>query len=537
MNRILITFFLGVIFLVSLPAQELPSEKVEVVKNFEARLADANKLRLDPEAEAKEVSDRKFSYEVEEKILPIEYLPVDIRPASIRSEDMPDVYNGFVKAGFGYPLSPYLDAGYRLGRSDGSNVLARFTHHSANNNNIENQRFSINDFLVEGTLLTDYGFAVDGVLDVDLDRHYFYGYDQSDTTVTFDKNDVVNKINIFEIGGRIYNATETTSTLNYWAEFKAYLLANNFATRETDLTIDVGLTKWFGDNPLTVELGSDLTRLKDTVVQTLNNFYINPSFSFGTRDLRIKFGASLATSMEEFHFFPDVEVLYNLLGNNLTIFAGADGGLRKNSFRALTDYNPFLDPHLSDMRNSKYYDFYGGVKGIVSGLEYSLQGGYKPTSDLALFQTNLHEPWIRFDVLYDTVNIIYFKGSLKGQLFDNFHVSGSVVQNIYDTKTQEEAWYLPNLQVNAGVSYLTLSDQLRLKAEIYFTDAVAYQDDPEFGEAPNALFDVSLGADFFITENFGLFLHLNNLAANEYRRWYNYPTYGINVLAGITARF
>ena len=77
-------------------AQDLPEEKVEVVKDFEARLADANKIKLDPEAETKEVSDQKFNYEVVEKILPIEYLPPTIRPASVRTEDLPASYDGFV---------------------------------------------------------------------------------------------------------------------------------------------------------------------------------------------------------------------------------------------------------------------------------------------------------------------------------------------------------------------------------------------------------------------------------------------------------
>jgi hypothetical protein len=95
---------------------------------------------------------------------------------------------------------------------------------------------------------------------------------------------------------------------------------------------------------------------------------------------------------------------------------------------------------------------------------------------------------------------------------------------------------LPKIQGNVGLSYLALDQQLRLKAEVYVADAVAYQD-LNLPDEPNLLFDISLGADYFLTKNIGLFLHLNNLATNKYRRWYGYPGFGLNVLGGITARF
>ncbi len=514
--------------------QDLPGSKVEVVKNFEARLAEAHKIRLEPEAEIKNVRDKEFDYHVVEQLLPVEYPAPAINPLNIKTEELPEVYNGFVKAGFGYPLSPYLDAGYQFGQPGTSSLLARITHHSANDKNVENQRFVDNDLLLKGTILTNYGFAVDAKAGASLDEHYFYAYDREN--ISFTTDEVRNKLDLFDFGVKLYNGQESDNKLNYWADVDVYLLGNNFATRESGLTLDLGLTKWFGDNPLTVALGTDLTRLKDTTIRKLNNFYVNPNFSFGTSTVRAKLGARMATSDEAYSFFPDVELLFNMSGSSLSLFLGADGDLRKNNFKSLTDYNPYMVSELSDIRNSKYYDFYAGLKGLVSGLEYSVQAGYKPTSDLALFELNDDKLWNRFDVLYDTVNIAYLKGSIKGHLFSNFDISGSVVKNFYDPSNEDEAWYLPLIQANVGVSYLTLGQKLRLKAEIFVADPVKFQEQNLLDE-PNLLFDVSLSTDFFFTEKIGVFLHLNNLASNEYRRWYGYPGYSLNVLGGIAARF
>ena len=515
-------------------AQELPEEKVEVIKNFEARLTDAQKIKLEPEPEVKQVKDVKFDYEIDEKVLPVDYLPPSIKPVAMKGEGLPTIYDGYIKGGYGYPLSPYLDAAYQFSKNENSTFLGRLTHHSANDKNVENQRFVDNDLLLKGSVLTDYGFAVDGKLNLSLDENFFYGYNQEDTSFT--REEVQHKLNVYELGLKLYNGTQTQGNINYWVGVDGYLMDNNFATKEAGMLLDIGITKWFGNHPLSVAVETDLTRLKDTAIQRLNNFYLHPSFSFGGDMYRITLGGRLASSNEEYYFFPAVEGLLNLAGSNLSIFVGADGKLRKNTYRTLTDYNPYMVPEINAIRNTHYFDFYGGIKGIVSGMEYSFQAGYKPTKDLALFEPDLEKPYMRFNVLYDTVDIIYFKGSLKGEVFPNLEASGSIVYNIYDTQIEEKAWYLPELQANIGLSYLAMDQRLRIRAEGYVSDPVPFED-LSFGEEPNLLLDVSVGADFFFTEKIGAFVHLNNLAANKYRRWYNYPSYGLNVLGGVTFRF
>ena len=140
-QNILIISFLVASRIGVINAQQLETETVEVVKNFQARLADANKIRLEPAPEIKEVSDQTFDYTIEEKLLGVEYLPPSIRPLGVSTDPVDPGYRGFLKAGFGYPLSPYLDGGYLFGTEGGSNLLARVSHHSAHDKNIENQRF------------------------------------------------------------------------------------------------------------------------------------------------------------------------------------------------------------------------------------------------------------------------------------------------------------------------------------------------------------------------------------------------------------
>ncbi|MBX2815566.1 MAG: hypothetical protein KTR24_06205 [Saprospiraceae bacterium] len=519
----------------SATAQELPEEKVEVVKDYEARIIEANKVVIPPEEVQEERTLPNFQYNIAEKILPITYQPPTLKPLSMKTEELPKAYQGFLKAGFGYPTSPYLDAGYAFADADDRSLLARVSHHSATDNNIDNLRFSDNDALLRGRIVTSYGFAIEGQASLSLDNSYFYGYNRSDTSFT--KDEVSNRLTDVGLGLKIYNVTENPSKVNYWAHADVYRFSNEFDTRETGLELDLGLTKWLGNFPITVSIGTDQASLQDSSGRrTLSNFYFGPSFTFGTDALRAKIGVRLGSDQEDVKFYPDVELLLNLAGNNLSVFVGAAGNLQKNTFKTFSLYNPFMVSHISDVRNSSYYDFYGGLRGLFSGLEFSLQAGFKPTTDLGLFTVNQDLPWARFDAVYDTVDIIYFQGSLKGELFPKFFVGGNLTINRYSTTQQEKAWFLPQLQAKANVTYLTLGDKLRLKGDLFVRDAVPFQE-IALEDQPNALLDMSVGADFFVLENIGFFLQLNNLAANRYRRWYNYPTVSFNILGGVTARF
>lgn len=535
LQKVVSVSILLMLFVSMTKAQDLPDENVEVVKEFEARLADANKVPFHPVKETAELQHPTFRYDIAEKILPVAYDPPVLKPLSMKTEPPPPIYNGFIKAGYGYPSSPYLDAGYYFVDRDDRSLLARISHHSANDKSIENLRFSDNDVNLTGRIVTDYGFAIEGAADVSLDNHFFYGYNRADTSFT--KEEISNKLTYTGLGLKIYNVTENRSKINYWTNATVYRLGNEFDTRETALNLDIGLTKWLGNFPVSVTIGTDQTALRDTIdKRTLSNFYLGTYFSFGTDNLRAKVGAKLGSSGDELFFYPDAELLLNLVGNNLSVFVGAGGELRSNTYKTLTDYNPFMVPRINALENTSFFDFYGGLKGLVAGLEFSAQAGYKPIKNLGLFEVNLDRPWARFDVLYDTVNVIYFQGSVKGELFPKFSIGGNIIVNRFDAAVQDKAWFLPQVEGKAGVSYLALEDKLRIKADVFARNSVSFQE-LDLEDQPNALFDVSLGADFYVLENVGFFLQLNNLAANRYRRWYNYPTQSFNVLGGVTARF
>ena len=524
-------------------AQTLPSENVTVLKNFEAQLLDAERIDIEPALPAPDTVRTNQVYRLPYRELNIDYPPPSIRPYGMRREKLSDTYHGIVRAGGGFPNSLYGDGVFRYLFEDKMDIGLQLHHHSASFKKLENQRFSRTGAGLDGTYYFKQGFAVKAGLGYDVNNVRFYGYNEdpsfSDTIIVL-PDDVKQRFSTIRLNGGILNGERTVGDFNYKAHLDVYALTDAYASKETGFDLKFQGTKWFAEkHSLDVLLRTDFTFFEDTASQNLHNFYLIPAFTFHADGFKAKIGVNIVNHNDVFSFFPDLLLTVNILGSQLAAFAGAEGTLQKNTFQSLTTYNPFLTSR-PELRNTRVMHFFGGVKGNLSIFEYSGQVGYKRTQDLALFQLQ-EDPLIashrRFDVLYDTVSIVNINGSLIVNLMKGLRIMGTINQNIYTPTEQEKAWYLPALTFNGSVQYTTLEDKLVVRGEVYFENGVPFLNAEGKADNLNTLFDVSLGAEYFFTKNIGAFVKINNLADNQRQRWLYYPTYGINALAGVSARF
>lgn len=552
---------LGMSFLCSnLFAQgdDLPSDEVQVIRIFEAQLAESERIGLSPELPTLDTTTQRQTYDVPPRSFTMEYPAPRIRPISYKSdEEVPEVYNAYAKLGGGLPAAIYGEGSYRtlVKKSDKSRyeLGADLLHHSANfsNDKVENQRFSLTKASGEGTYYFNEGYAVGADMGFTSNKVHYYGYsvDEFSDASNLDKQAVEQIFNTFDLGAQIFNGVQTAGDLNYSGELDFYLLSDAFASDETGLDLKLDATKWIQEkHSFDLGIRTDFTWYNDTMdmAQTLHNFTLAPSFTYHAKRFKVKMGGRIISHNDKFELFPDAEVVINVTGNELAVYAGVEGNLQKNTFRSLSTYNPYIHTRLPDgtLRNTKYFNVYGGVRGNFSIFEYTAQIGLKPTNDLALYFANYpgtdEAPIYDFDVIYADADVVNIGGSLTARPMKNLEVTGTINQNIYKINAiNTEPWHLPATDINVQALYTSLDGKLLGKAQFFFQNGVQYNERfglGRFGRL-NRLYDISLGAEYRFGENFGVFLDLNNLLNNERQRWVNYPTYGINVLGGITARF
>ena len=214
-----------------------------------------------------------------------------------------------------------------------------------------------------------------------------------------------------------------------------------------------------------------------------------------------------------------------------------------------------MSPTLDIRPSSTPYNVFVGTKGKLSqSIGYDLKGSFIREQNKALFRThsiqgfsapNNYNQGNSFGVVYDDIDVINISGALEidmGQKL-NVRLKGDLYK--YTTDAEPTAWNLPEFEASLFLDY-QLSDKLSMAANLFYWGS--RQDTTNFEGlffpepiTPNVTLDAFLDANFQIsyeiTNQFGAFVKVNNIANNSYNRWNHYPVQGFQFLGGLSYKF
>ncbi len=515
----------------------LPGEEVDVIKKFDARIGNASMVKNVPQVLRLDTFQQKsYKYEVTSSPLKITYTPEKLRPIAMPRKKLGDAYNGYVRAAYGLPNSIIGRANYAFSTESGFEFGLHLLHNSVNNSkNLENQRYMYNNAGVKIAQVFDGGLRLGAAIDYSMDDNYYYAYDHEH--ISYTKEEALRRKHDFKIETSLSNSTPTESGINYGLRFQYSRFSNNVATRQNDFNLYLSGTKWFADkNPLTLEIGTEFTTLRDTIKRTLNNFFLKPSFTLHNSTYKLKLGLSLYSNNDLFYFFPDVEFDIYLGDSRFIAFVGADGGLSKNTYRTLARYNPYVEARLDTIANTHDRRYYGGLKGQVKHISYRATVGYQTIKALATYNPILSSDKGYYNVLYADGSRILLQGSLSYDISESLNLMFTASKSFYSLKPSSH-YGLPSFELNTRLEYLLLNDKLRLWADFYLQDPIHFHIIPDMAIQSNYRYDMNLGGEYFFSKHFGVNLQLFNIFNNKYYRWFNAPSIEFQGLIGLTARF
>ena len=533
---ILVFVFLGSPLIAQPPGSDV-SDEVDVLSSFNAKLQTSNKLRTTPTLmQETNSSNERLVYSLPTRLLTLQYEPPVIRPLPMPSEKEEPGYNFFGKAGYGTPSSPYIDLRYNAGKGDKMDYGVRVNHHSANNSgNVANQRFSNTGLGVNGTYYTN-GMGIGGNVSYTLMDRYFYGTNVTTLdTIPTTSDTTRNRFNVIRLGVNLFNTENTANDISYKADAGLYRLSDAFNGADFGLKVKGSVTKWFNDtNPLTIGFYNDFNSYNQDTGSANNNILaVQPSFTYHGENFKVKVGANLGLDSSAF-VQPNVEATYDLSEGKFSIIAGWTGEVVKNSYLSTIMYNPYVFAPL-ELLNTRIQHQYGGVKVLLNGVNLMATIGNKPVKNLQLYLNDTIEQRF-FHTRYANGNIFNIHGEAVLNLVKDLEISGTVDFNTYNLD-EVRAWHLPNFESNITARYKALDGKLGLKGEVYLANSIPYINETGSEVVLAGIIDLSVGATYDFTENFGVFLDLNNLTNSSNTRWYRYPNYGFNVLGGLRARF
>jgi hypothetical protein len=469
------------------------------------------------------------------RLLTLKYDAPTIRPIALKKTPPKPDYKFWAKAGYGIPNQPYAELSYQSKTVPRGYFGAYGKYHSADNSALVNQRFNQLLAQLSGTYFIDSVAAVQARGGYAQDVVNFYGYKHDSTSFT--KEQTAQYFSKIFVNADIFNTIKNDADFHYKGGLNFYNLQANYKAAETGVVAQVAISKYFAEkHPFNFIINNDFTAYNQADTAKFNNNLLSmlPSFTFHQDAFKAKIGANIQLpSGARFQVSPDVELAY-AINEAAVVFGGWQGAVRKNTFATLSTTNPYIVSK-PDFKNTKTEDRFIGVKGKVDAITYELKAYNQVNDNLALFLNSAADNR-RFAPVYDTVSVWGGHLGLGFKPTNDLELSFGGDYRAFKALRQAKAWHLPDFEGNLGAKY-HFSKEFEAHLLGFTAIGANAQDKNLKTIVLPAMFDVNVGASYSISDNFGVFLDLNNVLNQKYQRWNNYQSYGFNLIGGVTMKF
>lgn len=550
-----------------------------VATSYQASVSDARKLAEFPSIIDTTLPKPVPSYVFGDKPIDTSYQPDSILAAKMKGEPLEPLYRNYVRIGAGNGIN-YMGDVYVNALRSRNGALGVDLHNRTSQGNIKDlppAPFNRWNGSVYGKRFFK-KHALDARVGYDRERIQYYGYDDTNPyyfTLTGDDHFRQAYQEVFaNIGFRSFHTD--SSKINQVLKLHYDRFSDLNSNAENNVLFTAQLSRYFGGHHGRIEFMTDVNNVNyvDSFVYTPvgviepNNtnmiFGLKPVITSQAKKFRIEYGASLqaeaAASSTKLRIYPHLYAKYNLVRDVLVPYAGVKGGLKRNSLNSLTETNPFLWTSLTALQNTnEVFHVFGGFRGAVTNrITYNLHAARYAERNAPLFvnyDASQYNPGLSrfgenyFTVIYDTLQTFEVGGELTYRIDEKLQFIGTGVYRAYQTQVEFEAWQRPTMEATLNAFY-HLRNKIILKGQLNFIGpqwSKSYDPTSEkdfgfdgrrvYGNQLNPIVDLNLGVEYRYTERLSAFLNLNNMLAQRYQRWNQYPNQRINVLGGLTYSF
>ena len=547
-HRLFMAFFLLFIAFCLLPlfssAQKDTVKKtttIDITSSYKPVLRNAVKLNFSASHLGGDTSRPVLTYDIPAQNLFYSYQPIPLKPLALEQDT--NLYLGlrnFVKAGYGNFSTPYVSAGFSFG--DGKKFLANvYADYISSKGKIQYQDYSRLHVKAAGSYFLPKNEVYAGV-DVRMNENFLYGYDTS--MYKYTRKDVRQQFQDLSVRGGIRNTVTGEYGINYNPSLQVSNFINVNKLAETSVLLTVPVEKEFGEAfTFRVEGKADITSYttKDVFPRIkLNNnlFQVGPSLVFSTPRFSINGGILPTWDNGNFIWLPNVYAEAQIAENIFAFQAGWVGRLTKNTYRNLSEINPYLKTFTAQL-NTKEVEYYGGIKATLGKhFNFNAKAGLVTYTNLPFFINDTATDNKSFVISNETgVRNFRVHGDVSYINQDKFTVTAGLTFNGYTgMKRNARAWNTIPMEFSSSLRWWALK-QVLLKADFYAFGGGHYLDKGNVSRvfAPGS--DFSAGIEFKISKMFSAWMDVNNIFNTKYQRWHNYEVYGLNLLGGVRVNF
>ncbi len=529
-------------------------DEIKVIAPYEPTISDAVKISQNPKISFSVEKTESLSYTIISKQLDTDFKVEELKPAKMAAEPLEKLYKGHTKIGYGLYNTFLFEGYYNTLRSREKYYGVQYRHLSSKGGlpDVGKDAYSDNMILANAKRMFDKS-SVEGSVLFDRKVRHYYGYNPELFPDTITDESQRQRFSLFELNGSHYSVKNRKDQINHKLSFKYYNYSDLFLAKENNLMIAGNATKdfnyfnAFSKELIKVDAGINFFHLNNKNISNGNSIiHIKPSVYLRNNTFSIEAGLNTFFTLDTVsysYFKPTVEGNVFLIDKILTAYTGIRNDVKKNSYRSLTEENPFAIPTISTDFSIHKFDFYAGVKGSISSvLSYDVGISNAKIDNMHFFITDTSTVLDnKFTLVYDDVRLLKIYGSLYLQIKEKIKMI--LIANYYEhtMSNEEKPWHKPNFDLTLGFDY-NIQEKIMLNFDVivygesydrYTIETLSGQEyDKNLG-----IVDLNAGIEYRLTNIWSAFIRLSNIEGNSHYRWNHYPSQKFHFLGGISFTF
>ncbi len=541
-NRIILVIFCCSTIHNNYAQQPKKTQSIDINSSYKPVLKNAVKINFAGSQLPADTSSPKLVYKIPSQNLFYAYSPISLKPLALDQDT--NLYLGnrkFFKIGYGNFSTPYVSGGLSIGNGKKS-LLNLIGNYISSKGNIVNQDYSQLNVKAAGSYFFNKSEFYGG-LEVNANTYHLYGYDHK--ILNFKKDSIQQQFQNVTIRAGFKNTKPNILGINYNPNVELSLFTNKDKVNETDAIITLPFDKNITENfTAKVLFKADLTDystrnlLPNNIKFSNNIVQVTPSLNYHDNVFKINAGITPAWNNKKYELMPDIYAEVQVPDKSFALQAGWVGRLVKNSFKNLTQINPYLAP-VFDQLNTKETEYYGGLKASVAKhFNLSAKAGLVKYKNLPFFINDTARDNKSFKISNETgVNNFRIHGDVGYINQDKFSFTAGITFNGYTSfTTNDRAWHTMPVEIKSSLRWWAFKTVL-IKSDLYVFEGSNYLAKGNKAVSMKGGTDLSAGVEVKINKNFSVWADANNILNSKYERWHNYEVYGSNFLGGILLNF
>lgn len=478
-------------------------------------------------------------YNLPDEKLDFVYKPIPLKPLAMNTEIKREDQTNYARLSVGNLTSVDYGIGYNFDDLINMPLYVDFTH-SGTKGKIAYQQ--VNQTHVGLRTNTQYeAHSIDLALNIDRNKQSYYGFDH--VLYNFDNVDIKQIFRNVGLNAKVKPLT--AHEINYDATLYAGVYSDKFHASETSLKADI---------PVSMQLKEDLFAQSDVLfdanlynVRNYNTQWNSilswrPALTKQINDVKIKAGL-YPTFGQTFSLLPDISVQYPLKSISSVIELAWQSNIRLNTFKQMTELNPFIFNHYK-VRQSRNTELFAGINGMYKhNFSYAFRAGVAVYENLPLFLNDTSGDFKQFTILYESKATALLMDAAVDYTLNSEVFAGAKLKFrplLHQTDYKEIWHYIPTTFELYGA--LRATKDVMLKANVFLQSGSkaigkSASVNGTYTAILNPGFDMNLNVRYSINRKWNALIDLNNLFGSNYQRWYGYPMYGTNVMVGVIHSF